>query len=122
MKTAHLFLALGWAAAAHAATYSSGEAAVVEDTTGSINGSMFLQSSFCQDAAKGLYTQFPDQYDGIVSFSTEAFNDLQNVQQGTPVRQSTQGLGYGTWNNGPAYGSAAKLEQCVFMASLGKLP
>lgn len=122
MKTAHCCLALFWAAAAHAGTYASGEIAVVEDTTGSINGSMFLQSSFCQDAAKGLYAQFADQYDGVVSFSTEAFNDLQNVQQGTPVRQSTAGIGYANWNNGAAYGSSAKLEQCVFMGSLGKLP
>ncbi len=122
MKTAHLSLALFWAATAHAGTYASGEIAVVEDTTGSINGSMFLQSSFCIDAAKGLYAQFPDQYDGVVSFSTEAFNDIQNVQQGTPVRQSTQGLGYSLWNNGATYGSPSKLEQCVFMGSLGKLP
>src|SRR3954463_6901892 len=104
LKTAHAGLVLFWAAATSAATYNVGEIAVVEDTTGSINGSMFLQSSFCQDAAKGLYQKFPDAYDGVVSFSTENFNDLQNVQQGTPVRQSTQGLGYTNWNNGAAYG------------------
>lgn len=113
-----------WAAAsvASAGTYAVGEVAVVEDTTGSIHSSMFLQSTFCRDAAKGLYAQFTDQFDGVVAFSTEAFNDLQNVQQGTPVRQSTTGIGYGTWNDGAQYGSAARLSQCVFMASLGKLP
>jgi hypothetical protein len=122
MKTAHLVPALLWAAAAHAGTYSVGEVAVVEDTTGAIHNSMLLQSSFCQDAAKGLFQAFPDQYDGVVSFSSEAFNDLQNVQQGTPVRQSTQGLGLQTWNNGASYGSPGQLDQCVFMASLAKLP
>lgn len=122
MKTAHWTLALCWAATAHAGTYSVGEVAVVEDTTGSIHNSMLLQSSFCQDAAKGLFQAFPDQYDGVVSFSSEQFNDIQNVQQGTPVRQSTLGLGLLTWNNGASYGSNARLNQCVFMASLAKLP
>jgi len=110
------------ASAAGAATYSVGEVVVVEDTTGAIHNNMFLQSSFCQDAAKGLYAQFPDQYDGIVSFSTESLSVFQNVQQGTPVRQNTLGLGLTSWNNGGAYGSAAKLEQCVFMAGLPALP
>ena len=122
MKTAHCCLALLFGAAAHAGTYAVGEVAIVEDTTGSIHNSMFLQSSFCQDAAKGLYAQFSDRYDGVVSFSSETFNDLQNVQQGTPVRQPTLGIGYATWNNGASYGSAARLSQCVFMASLSKLP
>ncbi len=110
------------ASVAQAGTYAVGEVVVVEDTTGSIHNSMLLQTTFCQAAAKGLYAQFSDQYDGVVSFSTETLNVFQNVQQGTPVRQQTAGLGLTTWNNGASYGSAAKLEQCVFMAGLGALP
>src|SRR5687767_4234095 len=105
-----------------AATRDVGEIAVIEDTTGAINGGMFLQTSFCMETAKAFYKTHPDAFDGLITFSTKYFNDFQNVQQGTPVRLNYQGIGTTAWNNGAAYGSAAKLSQCVFMASLSRLP
>ncbi|MFT3841990.1 MAG: hypothetical protein QM723_33675 [Myxococcaceae bacterium] len=112
--------------------YAVGEVAVIEDTSGSIHqdvdinnfmpGLMAAGGQFCRDSAKALYTQFPDQYDGVFAFTPAMLDDLMNVQQGQPVRWSDQGIGENTFDWGSQFGSASKLSQCVFMGSLPKLP
>lgn len=82
-----------------------------------------LQSRFCKETAKQFFQTHPDQFDGLVTFSAKTLSDFENVQQGTPVRSTAQGLGRDTtWNWTAQYGSAGKLSQCVFMASLSRLP
>lgn len=116
---------------AFAGPLDQGNIAVIQDTTGVITqsgteGSGFtepLQSRFCKETAKAFYASHPDEFDGLITFSAKTFSDLENVQQGTPVRLTAQGLGHqSSWNFTSQYGSAGKLSQCVFMASLDKLP
>ncbi len=124
-------------AAAFAANYPSGQVMVVEDTTGSQHDPEQLPplglmgTSLCQFAAKGLYSQFADQYDGVVMFTTHPMNtpdlSIQNTMLGNIVRQPTQGISDSafislTGDPAVAYGSAAKLGQCVYMGTLGTLP
>jgi len=105
-----------------------GDVAVLQDTTGQVHtpaGFEALQSWFCKAAARKFYETHGDVYDGVVTFTTRQLNDVENVQQGTPVRGTAQGIGRDGWQYlyGPsAYGSAGRLAQCVFMGALGKLP
>ncbi|MBM4380601.1 MAG: hypothetical protein FJ086_15095 [Deltaproteobacteria bacterium] len=111
-----------------ASAQDMGDVAVLQDTTGTIHtpaGFEALQSWFCKAAARRFYESHADHYDGVVAFTTRQLNDIENVQQGTPVRGTAQGIGRGGWQylGGPAnYGSAGRLSQCVFMGALGKLP
>ena len=121
------------AGGAHAATFAVGDVAVVEDTSGVIHNHVDLDNMggfelmagggrFCRDTAKQLIPTLGDQYDGIFTFTPKQLDDLMNVQQGQPVRWSTQGIGTQPMNWGSQFGSPAKLSQCVFMGSLPKLP
>ena len=125
-------------ATALAANYPVGQVMVVEDTTGAQHDPEALPplglmgTALCQFAAKGVYSQLPDQYDGVVMFTTHPMNTMelgiQNTMLGNIVRQTDQGIsesGFATTLGGnPAttYGSPAKLGQCVFMGSLPQLP
>ena len=105
-----------------------GDVAVLQDATGQIHtpqGFEALQSWFCKAAARKFYETHGDVYDGVVAFTTRQLSDLENVQQGTPVRGTAQGIGRDGWQylGGPgAYGSGGRLSQCVFMGAVGKLP
>jgi len=105
-----------------------GDVAVLQDTTLAIHtpaGFEALQSWFCKAAARKFYETHADHYDGVVAFTTRQLSDIENVQQGTPVRGTAQGIGRDGWQYlfGPAaYGSAGRLSQCVFMGAVGKLP
>jgi hypothetical protein len=104
-----------------------GDIAVLQDSTGAIHtpsGFEALQSWFCRAAARKFYETHPDLYDGVVTFTTRGLNDVENVQQGTPVRGVAQGIGRDSWRfpGAAAYGSAGRLSQCVFMGTLSKLP
>ena len=126
---------LMWAVRAGAASYVSGEVVVVEDTTGAQhdpeqqNFLLGLATTMCQFASNGLYGLKPDDFDGVVMFTTHPMNTMdlgiQNVQRGNIVRQTDHGLsplGFGSLTPATAYGSPAKLSQCVYMGSLGQLP
>ncbi|MHB8875980.1 MAG: hypothetical protein ACYC8T_20010 [Myxococcaceae bacterium] len=125
------------AATAQANPYAVGEVMVVEDTTGAQhdpeqqNQMLGLATTLCQFAAKGLYTKYPDIYDGVLMFTTNPMNTpelgIQNVMRGNIVRQTAQGLSDTpflslTGDPAVAYGSPAELDQCVYMGSLGQLP
>jgi uncharacterized protein (TIGR03382 family) len=137
MNRALTSLVLFCSATALAANYPVGQVMVVEDTTGAQHDPDQLPplglmgTSLCQFAAKGLYTQFADQYDGVVMFTTHPMNTMelgmQNTMLGNIVRQTDQGIsdvGFASIGGNPAttYGSAAKLGQCVYMGSLPQLP
>ena len=132
MKRALLLCAL-LGLPARAGTYASGDVVVVEDASGAIHQNVSLDNQggfsmlstggrFCRDTAKEALPVVGDNFDGLVTFSTETLNDLTNVQQGQPVRWSTQGIGSNSFDWGAQFGSAAKLSHCVFMGSLGRLP
>ena len=122
------------AASAQAGTFAVGDVVVVEDTSGAIHANVDIENgpppiglvapggAFCRDAAKLLIPVLGDQYDGLFTFTPKVLDDLSNVQQGQPVRWSTQGIGTQPMNWGAQFGSPAKLSQCVFMGSLPKLP
>lgn len=108
-----------------------GNIAVVQDINSLIHGTGDtgggfqepLQSKFCKETAKAFFTTHPDQFDGLVTFTPRQLSMFENVQQGTPVRSTATGIGRdNAWNLTAQYGSAGKLSQCVFMASLGQLP
>ncbi|MBS1153538.1 MAG: hypothetical protein H6Q89_5236 [Myxococcaceae bacterium] len=137
MNRALTSLALLCSATALAANYPSGQVMVVEDTTGAqhdpeqLPPAGLMGTSLCQFAAKGLYTQFSDQYDGVVMFTTNPMNTpelgIQNTMLGNIVRQTDQGISDTAFvslggNPAVAYGSPAKLSQCVYMGSLPQLP
>ncbi len=137
MNRALTSLALLCSATALAANYPVGQVMVVEDSTGSQHDPDQLPplglmgTSLCQFAAKGLYSQFSDQYDGVVMFTTHPMDTpdlgIQNTMLGNIVRQTDQGISDSAFislsgNPATAYGSAAKLGQCVFMGTLGGLP
>lgn len=117
----------------HAGTFAVGDVAVVEDTSGTIHANVDLENMggfelmasggrFCRDTAKQLIPTMGDSYDGIFTFTPKMLDDLMNVQQGQPVRWSTQGIGTQPMNWGAQFGSPAKLSQCVFMGALPRLP
>ncbi len=137
MNRAPLLLALLAAVPTFAANYASGQVMVVEDVDGgqhdmdSLPPLIPMGTTLCEFAAMGLYTQFADDYDGVVMFTTHPMNTpelgISNTMLGNIVRQTTQGISDGpfaslTGDPAVAYGSAAKLGQCVFMGSLGQLP
>lgn len=137
MNRAPLVVALICSSAALAANYASGEVMVVEDLTGAQHDPENLAplvpfgTNLCEFAAKGLYSQFADDYDGVVMFTTHPMNTMElgihNTMLGNIVRQTAQGISDQpfaslTGNPATAYGSPAKLGQCVFMGSLGQLP
>ncbi len=136
-----LFVSCLFAATSLAANYRSGEVFVVEDTTGdahdpnsTVNSSPLsggLPTTLCQFAAKGLYTQYPDDYDGVVMFTTNPMTDQQlailNTMRGNIVRQTAQGISETAFvslggNPATTYGSPAKLGQCVWMGAISQLP
>src|SRR4051812_47313707 len=102
MTRALTSLILFFSATALAASYPVGQVMVVEDTTGAQHDPNQLPplglmgTSLCQFAAKGLYTQFADQYDGVVMFTTHPMNTMelgvQNTMLGNIVRQTDQGI------------------------------
>lgn len=116
--------------AAVAGPLDQGNIAVVQDATGVIHGGSSsggfeepLQSRFCKETAKQFYATHGDHFDGLVTFTPKSLSTFENVQQGTPVRSTASGLGRNnSWDLTAQYGSAGKLSQCVFMASLGQLP
>lgn len=103
-----------------------GNISVIQDVSGVIHtpgGPLdAMQVHFCRETAKQFYLSHPDQFDGLITFSTKTLNDFDNVQQGTPVKQDEGGIGRTPFNWTSQYGSAGKLSQCVFMGSLPKLP
>ncbi len=136
MNRAPLF-ALLWSSLALAANYPSGQVMVVEDNSGAQHDTenlpplQMLGMQLCGFASKGLYTQFPDIYDGVVMFTTHPMNTMElgihNTMSGNILRQTAQGISETAFVNiggSPAvtHGSAAKLSQCVWMGSLGQLP
>jgi hypothetical protein len=126
-----LVFAVGLAAsAAYAQVSVVGDIVVVQDPTGAITNLVTgmnpgaaipsPQEQFCRAAYNQMRTVLPDEYDGIISFTTsEALTDLSNVWQGSPVR--SDGSGYGRtdspWAN--TY-NGQKIGQCVFMGTLGR--
>ena len=137
MNRAPFLIALLCSSSALAANYASGQVMVVEDVDGgqhdpeTLPPLSLMGTSLCQFAAKGLYSQFADDYDGVVMFTTHPMNTMelgiQNTMLGNIVRQTAQGISDGpfvslTGDPAVAYGSPAKLGQCVFMGSLGQLP
>ena len=117
-----LFLTIALALAGTRAAAQS-DVAVVLDTNGAIHGGFPLQSAFCRETAKRFLQANPDQFDGVVTFTTRSLSDLENVQQGTPVMLTAQGISTSpSFNFSASYGSNNKLAQCVFMGSLQKLP
>lgn len=106
-----------------------GDIVVVQDPTGAITNlnsmnNMSLipskQEQFCRAAFNAARAVLPDQYDGVVSFSTfEGWTDLENVWQGPPVRGAASGIGR---QDTPWMGtySSSRLSQCVFMGTLGR--
>ncbi len=117
-----LFLTVALALAGTRAAAQS-DVAVVLDTNGAIHGGFPLQSAFCRETAKRFLQVNPDQFDGVVTFTTRSLSDLENVQQGTPVMLTAQGISTSpSFNFSASYGSNNKLAQCVFMGSLQKLP
>jgi hypothetical protein len=137
MNRALTSLALLCSATALAANYPSGQVMVVEDSTGAQHDPEQLPplglmgTSLCQFAAKGVYSQFADQFDGVVMFTTHPMNTpelgIQNTMLGNIVRQTTQGISESAFvsisgDPAVAYGSPSKLGQCVYMGSLPQLP
>ena len=137
MNRALTSLALICSATALAANYPVGQVMVVDDTTGAQHDPDQLPplglmgEALCKYAAKGLYTQFTDQYDGVVMFTTHPMNTMalgiQNTMLGNIVRQTDQGISDTAFislggNPAVSYGSPAKLSHCVFMGSLPQLP
>lgn len=128
MRLVSLAVALA-ASVAFAQVSVVGDIVVVQDPTGAItnlvagmNGAILPspQEQFCRAAYNAMRTVLPDEYDGIISFTTsEALTDINNVWQGSPVR--SDGTGYGRanapWVN--TY-NGQKISQCVFMGTLGK--
>jgi hypothetical protein len=107
-----------------------GDIVVVQDPTGAITNLVTNmapgvpipspQEQFCRAAYNQLRTALPDQFDGIISFTTsEQLSDINNVWQGSPVRSA--GTGYGR-QNAPWVNTynGQKISQCVFMGTLGK--
>lgn len=106
-----------------------GDLVVVQDPDGGITGLVGMenmsiipshQEQFCRAAFNAARAVLPDDYDGVVTFSTsEQISDLENVWQGSPVRPAASGIGRVSlpWSN--TYVSN-RLSQCVFMGTLGR--
>lgn len=129
MRRSSLAVVVLVAQAALAQVTTVGDIVVVQDPTGSITGLLTnmtgviipsMQEQFCRAAYNQLRTVLPDQYDGVVSFTTsEDVTDLNNVWQGNPVRAA--GTGYGRQNSPWANTyNGQKISQCVFMGTLGR--
>jgi hypothetical protein len=123
-----LLWALSWSAGAHAYTRDVGNVAVIEDVTGAIHDTsgFWGPDQLCRETAKVFYQCHGDDYDIFVAFTAKpirGFEDqIRNVQQGTPVQNAVQGIGYNAFNFTALYGSAGRLEQCVSMQSLDSIP
>lgn len=127
----HVVLAVSLAASAAFAQVSVvGDIVVVQDPNGDLTNLVAgmnpgaivpsPQEQFCRAAYNQLRTILPDDYDGIISFTTsEALSDINNVWQGSPVR--SDGSGYGRANS-PWVNTynGQQIGQCVFMGTLGK--
>jgi hypothetical protein len=121
-------------ARAFAAPYVSGEVVVVDDPAGAATdltanlGDMGL--TLCSFASRGALSFLPDDYDAIVSFSTDPMNGPQYTLQaqtpeGNPVRQTEHGVAYGSFLlrlPPSSYGSAATLKHCIYMGPTRLLP
>ncbi|MEW5742426.1 MAG: hypothetical protein AB1938_26145 [Myxococcota bacterium] len=130
MRRVSLAVAVLVAQAALAQVSTVGDIVVIQDPTGAITNLVTSmtptsiipsqQEQFCRAAYNAMRTVLPDQYDGIISFSTsEDITDLNNVWQGSPVRSA--GSGYGRQNS-PWVNTynGQKISQCVFMGTLGR--
>lgn len=107
-----------------------GDIVVVQDPSGAITNLVAGMSpgailpspaeQFCRAAYNQMRTVLPDEFDGVITFSTsEAINDINNVWQGSPVRAA--GTGYGRQNSPWANTyNGQKISQCVFMGTLGR--
>lgn len=115
-------------AVARGYTADVGNVAVIEDTTGAIHNTegFWGPDQLCREAAKIFYRCHADEYDGFVAFTakpvTTIEDQIRNVQQGTPVQNAVDGIGYSRFNFTAQYGSAGRLQQCVSMASLSSIP
>lgn len=103
-----------------------GDLVVVQDPGGQITnlltGGAVLPApaeQFCRAAYNSARSLLPDDYDGVITFSTyEGWNDINNVWMGPPVRADATCIGRtdapwaGTYNS-------TRLGQCVFMGTLG---
>ena len=109
---------------AQAFTGDVGEIAVIEDTTGAIHDTTGFWSpgQICQQSAKVFYTCHGDDYDVLVSFTTQSLSIVHNVQYGQPVRNSEKGFGDWILDYTAQYGSAGQLQHCVSMQDLAQLP
>jgi MYXO-CTERM domain-containing protein len=127
-------LALTAVVPARAVTRDVGDVAVIEDVDrvafcnpDSDPNCFYAPDMLCREAAKIFYQTHCDEYDGLVAFRLEQVTNpilqsIVNVQQGTPVQQSEQGIGRDPFDWTAQYGSAGRLAQCVSMQGLYSLP
>ena len=130
-------LATIWPLSARAAggTHDEGNVAVLDDATtgGSIvdacqpgGSKLFNPGCYCQEAAKVFYQTHCDDYDALVVFVDEAppaqTGAFTDVEQGTPVRNDTDGIGRNKFDWTSLYGSKGRLRQCVNMTYLTTKP
>jgi hypothetical protein len=130
MRRVSLLAGLLMARAALAQVSVVGDIVVIQDPTGAITNLVTSttpvifpspQEQFCRAAYNQMRTVLPDEYDGVISFTTsESLTDLNNVWQGSPVRAA--GTGYGR-QNAPWVNTynGQKISQCVFMGTLGRV-
>jgi hypothetical protein len=113
-----LFLAGGARAA------DVGEIALVEDTDGSINQSIFAPNVYLQKAACAFYQTHPDAFNALLVFTSIPQNTMTNVQQGWPVKQTQKGIGRdrGTDQTASFCSPSGRLRQAVKMGDINKLP
>lgn len=70
-----------------------GEIAVVEDSDGSIHGSIALPTSYLPRTACRFFETHGDNYDAIFVYTSAQLNTLTRVQQGFPVKGAAMGIG-----------------------------
>ncbi len=124
---------------AFAGSHVAGEIVVVDDVTGAQHDpnansnplSGGLATTLCAFASQGLYSLYPDDYDGVVMFTTNPMTDpslsISNTMRGNIVRNSDRGISDSAFvslggNPATVYGSPARLGQCVWMGSITQLP
>lgn len=120
------------ATAASAAPTVVGDIVVVEDSTGEpfdlTKHPGAIDLSVCAFGTNGLYQVKSDVYDAAVVFTTNPMTGLLSLfatPAGNPVRQTDQGVAYGSFffrQQASAYGSAAQLKHCVFAGPLTQWP
>jgi MYXO-CTERM domain-containing protein len=132
VKTSWLLCLLAAPAMAGYATVQ-GDIVIVNDPTGGqfdlTQHPTGLGPNICAYAANGLYTQKDDDYDAIAVFTTQQISGLTSflatTPQGNLVRQTDQGVAYGSFfflQQPSAYGSAATLKHCAYMGPVSQYP